>query len=272
MHKTLVVTLIISLILPIVSQAQNILLNSSFEIWLDSLGIQMPFAWFTSEATDSGSATRTTNAHSGLFAIKLTGSDTSAFATTISIVSPQTYYYFSGWCKTQSFAAGAFIITWLKLSQQPAGTPTIIPIYYSNTYRNYNAVLQAPDSAIFVNVTVGTLPYLTIYVDDVTLSDTALTGIEEQPEIKNKEMIGLNISPTPCQNYTFIRYNTSELSQISLSLYDIRGRLIKELISKIKHPQNGIYLLDTKNLKSGIYFVQLKTKHKTINKKLIIQK
>ncbi|MEO0092317.1 MAG: T9SS type A sorting domain-containing protein [candidate division WOR-3 bacterium] len=271
MKRSIILVSIISIFtITTISQARNILLNSSFEIWLDSMGVRMPFAWYTSEVNDSGSATRTTDCHSGLYAIKLTGSDTSAYAMTISISIPGSYYYFSGWCKTQSFTAGAFIITWLKLSQQPATSPTIIPVYYSNTYRNYTLFLQAPDSAVFVNVTIATLPYITIYVDDVTLSDTSLTGIEEQSELKQNKLIEINISPNPCQNSTTITCKIPEPTRASLCLYDINGRLIRILKQTAKNLI--IEPLDTKDLKSGIYFIQLKTPQKTIIKKFIIQK
>jgi hypothetical protein len=70
---------------PYQAPAQNLILNSSFELWFDSLGIRMPFAWYTSEANDSGSATRTTDMHTGIYALKLTGSDTLAYAMTLSL-------------------------------------------------------------------------------------------------------------------------------------------------------------------------------------------
>jgi hypothetical protein len=120
--------------------AQNMLLNSSFELWFDSLGIRMPFAWYTSEANDSGSATRTTDMHTGIYALKLTGSDTIAYAMTLSFCTAGHNYYFSGWTKSTVYIAGSFIITWLKLSQQPLMDPVIATLEFHLPYMDSNGI------------------------------------------------------------------------------------------------------------------------------------
>jgi hypothetical protein len=244
--------------------AQNMLLNSSFELWFDSLGIRMPFAWYTSEANDSGSATRTTDMHTGIYALKLTGSDTIAYAMTLSFCTAGHNYYFSGWTKSTVYIAGSFIITWLKLSQQPLMDPVIIPILRNTSYHNYTQMVQAPDSAVLVNVDVVALPGMTIYVDDVTLSDTVLTGVEEN-SMHQTSSFTLQVLPNPTK---FVIRVDCPLPVDDIKLYDATGKLIKYVSQPIQKP----LLLDVSEFKQGIYFIQASIKGKKTVQKFIVQK
>uniref|UniRef100_A0A7C6A9S9 T9SS type A sorting domain-containing protein n=1 Tax=candidate division WOR-3 bacterium TaxID=2052148 RepID=A0A7C6A9S9_UNCW3 len=231
------------------ASGQNILLNPSFEIWLDTLGVNLPLGWFTSEINFPGSATKTTDAHSGNFALKLVGGDSIAFATTTSIVRANNQYDFRGWCKCVSYVGGSFVINWLTILGNPVGIPTILPISFSTNYRNYTRSVTAPDSAVFVVVTVAALPQATIYVDDVTL-DSITTGLEEDRLSKSDYLI---IQPNPFKNKTMI-YVSNPGSE--LKIYDLTGKLVKS-ISFLRN-----YFLwdgsDNTNilLKPGIYFAQ----------------
>jgi hypothetical protein len=249
---------------PIVS-AQNMILNSSFELWLDSLGVRMPFGWYTSEASDSGSAVRTTDMHSGIYALKLTGGDTMAYAMTITYCQAGHNYYFSGWAKSPSYIAGSFIITWLKLSQQPIMNPVIIPILLHTSYYNFTQIVQAPDSAILVNVDVVALPGVTLFADDVTLQDTVLAGIEENRSSPFASRQALKIYPNPAKSIIYIS-SPSSINQIEL--FDATGKIIR----KINSSDLCNISLDIRHLKDGIYFVQTSTTDKKIMQKLVIQK
>jgi hypothetical protein len=239
------------------------LLNSSFELWFDSLGIRMPFAWYTSEANDSGSATRTTDMHTGIYALKLTGSDTLAYAMTLSLCTAGHNYSFSGWTKSTSFIAGSFIITWLKLSQQPVMDPVIIPILRNTSYHNYTQIVQAPDSAVLVNVNVVALPGVTITVDDVTLRDTVLTGIEDNSATTIN--MAPKIYPNPTRNMINV---SSQLPLNQIQLYDISGILRKDL----SYTEFRNFSLDIRDLKEGIYFLRLTSGDRKVIEKFIIQR
>ncbi len=248
-----------------IASAQNILLNSSFELWLDSVGIRIPFGWYTSEPQDPGTAIRVMDPHTGIYAMQLNGSDTSAYAVTLSICFPGRYYNFSGWCKSNSLIAGTFIITWLKLSSQPVTDPVIIPIYRSTAWRQYTQLLQCPESTALVNVNIVTLPYISITVDDVTLTDTTLSGIEEKHIPFSVDQSTLKIYPNPCNERTQILLNEKSCS---LVLYDITGKFIMN----INKPTSERINLDTRKLQNGIYFLQSVTEKTTLINKLIVQK
>lgn len=227
--------------------AQNIILNSSFEYWIDSVGIRMPFAWYTSEATDSGSAIRVSDAHSGLYALRLNGSDTSAFASTASICFSNNTYSFSGWCKTNAIIAGSFIITWFNLSGAVIGSPVIIPIYRSLNWQRYHQVVTCPESAMVVNLNIVTLPYVYLTVDDVTLTDTTLNSIAENT-CSHSKPINYQLYPNPVKNYLYLNKHVDE--NIQISIYDINGHKRTPL-------KQDNWCIDCQNLPSGIYFVEL---------------
>ncbi len=236
-YKVLVLAILFLLGIQLVN-GQNILINPSFEIWLDTLGINLPLGWVTSEITFPGSATKSTDAHTGDFAVKLVGGDSIAFAATTTLVSPGNQYDFTGWCKCPSLLGGSFIIAWLTLLGQPVGSPTILPIIFSNSYREHTSSLTAPDSSFFVVVTIAALIQATIYVDDVTL-DTVTTDIKEnQPTTFGSEQI--TISPNPFTYSTMISVPKSMFTGApsELNIYDLTGKLVKSFSTC--NPTHGV--------------------------------
>ncbi|OYD13907.1 hypothetical protein CH330_09780 [candidate division WOR-3 bacterium JGI_Cruoil_03_51_56] len=168
-------------------RALNILPNSSFEYWIDTLGVHMPLGWITSEPLYPGSAVKSTESHTGLYCVKLTGGDTAAFVSTITIVRPDYHYHFSGWAKVPSLIGGSFILQFTKLLGEPIGTPEMLPAFHSSDYREYDRWVTAPESAVFLSVSFAAIPTATVYLDDVTLEDTAIIGIEEYQTTKTSE-------------------------------------------------------------------------------------
>jgi hypothetical protein len=264
--KKLAVGLLIILSISPIARAQNIILNSSYELWLDSLGIRIPFGWYTSEPTDSGTAVRIADPHTGIYALQLNGSDTSAYAITLSICFTSHHYNFSGWCKSNSIIAGSFIITWLSLSQQLVGNPVIIPIYRSTSWHQYTQMVQAPDSAVLVNINIVTLPHIAITVDDVTLTDTTITAVEQE---NRHEVFGstLTVYPNPAKTFFNIGLPLSA-NRSSLKIFDVTGKLIKEFNS-LSAEENKISLI---GVSPGIYFMELKSENRNIVQKLIVQR
>jgi len=260
------------LFLPPKIYGYNVILNSSYEIWFDSVGIRMPFGWYTSEASDSGSAVRTADMHSGIYALKLTGSDTLAYATTLSFVTAGQYYKFSGWSKVTSsaFVGGSYIITWLKLSQQPMMDPVIIPILRHTSYYNNTQIVQAPDSAVMVSINITVLPQMTVYFDDVTLSDTVLTAIEEN-EIAGvalrQQRNNFVIYPNPAKTDLTIHFPSHTGSSV-IEIFDVSGNLVK--VKKFKGSKDENVALD--DIKNGIYFLVWKSEHNQGVEKFIVQK
>ncbi len=260
--------LLFNLILLTFVIGQNILINPSFEIWLDTLGVNMPLGWFTSEFNFPGSATKTTDAHTGNFALKLIGGDSIAFATTTALVQANRQYNFNGWCKCPSYLGGSFILNWLSLFGNPVGIPTIFPITMSTNYRNYSGTVTAPDSAVFVLVTVSALPQATVYVDDVTLDSIVSELNENQISTVNQGQVTLQ--PNPFTNQTLIQLSNPEPPFTKLEIYDLTGKLVKSFSGK----QNCLVWEGTDDagvrLRPGLYFARVTIAGKTFTQKIII--
>lgn len=158
--------------------AADILINSSFESWL----FGMPVGWLTSELTSSGSAVQDSNSHTGSWCVKLTAIDTAAYLASATLVQAGNSYDFSGFVCSPGLLGGSFVLQFTTLTGSLVGSPVLIPAYYSGaSYRQYSQWVTAPDSAALVAVTFVTAVGLTAYVDDVTLDDTTIAGVEQPP-------------------------------------------------------------------------------------------
>jgi len=78
--------------------------------------------------------------------------------------------------------------------------------------------------------------------------------------------------PNPCKSFTKIQFELPEASAVALSVYDVSGRLVSQLI-------NGSYdagfyeaRFDASDLSAGIYFYRLKAAGHTAIRKVIITK
>ncbi len=82
---------------------------------------------------------------------------------------------------------------------------------------------------------------------------------------------GLTLAPNPVgQNTAVVRYALSEKSRVTISIYDLSGRLIENLVDANK--KAGQYKIDwnTKQYPTGIYFVRLTAGNYVATKKLTL--
>ncbi len=73
-----------------------------------------------------------------------------------------------------------------------------------------------------------------------------------------------NIYPNPAKDFIFIDFLNSEILDVQILIYDITG---KELLSK--KVNNNDNKIDISSLKSGVYFIKIKTKNQIYTSKLI---
>ncbi len=90
---------------------------------------------------------------------------------------------------------------------------------------------------------------------------------------------GLNYSfrlnqnyPNPFNPVTTISYTVPEYTNVTLSIYDMSGKLVETLINKQHAP--GVYSINFNavNLASGVYFYELKSGNFSATKKLMLMK
>jgi|GEM_PF-1107918 len=84
-------------------------------------------------------------------------------------------------------------------------------------------------------------------------------------------------TPNPCRSHTIIKFSLPLESKVTLSIYDVTGRLIKTLINECKEPGNIVLEWcgeDSrgKKVNPGVYFYILSANDKLLKKKLVVIK
>jgi hypothetical protein len=102
----------------------------------------------------------------------------------------------------------------------------------------------------------------TLHLDDNNIVNT------DNPKID----FGFEIFPQPASNYTNIQVNSDFRGELSLKLFDITGRELKNIYQGqlINYIEN--FHLDTSWLPNGIYIVTISSENFIQSKKLVIQK
>jgi hypothetical protein len=137
-------------------------------------------------------------------------------------------------------------------------------------------ILQTPDGGYIIT---GIKNYsLWSDTSDVYLIKTdehgLVVGIEEVVEenlsATTTKLILYQNQPNPFNISTSIRYQISFENKVTLSIYDINGRLRETLLNEFQKP--GVYKFEWEgnNQASGIYFYQLRSGTQYQNRKLVI--
>lgn len=100
-------------------------------------------------------------------------------------------------------------------------------------------------------------------------NDTLLTSTECAFVAINLSL-SLQNSPNPVSSNTVISYSLDKNTSIQLGIYDINGKRIQDLAHGIQNPGTHSLSWNCSNVSKGIYFMQLKTKDRTLIKKLAI--
>jgi hypothetical protein len=81
-------------------------------------------------------------------------------------------------------------------------------------------------------------------------------------------------NPFSTSVYFEIRTANSELRDLELAIYDIRGKLVHQFSNRSSHSafRNSVYAWDARNQPNGIYIINVKTGKRRFIKKLILQK
>ncbi len=78
--------------------------------------------------------------------------------------------------------------------------------------------------------------------------------------------------PNPFNPVTNIQFSLPKESFVSLKVYDVVGRMVKELVSEFKREGNYSVTFDGSNLSSGIYFYRLESNNFVDTKRMILVK
>jgi hypothetical protein len=162
----------------------------------------------------------------------------------------------------------------ITLSYNPDSTLKWAVTYNCCDSTDYGLAVAADDSG---NVyTIGRSIGIATYYDMATVKYWSYVGIEETNQ-QSAERLLLEVYPNPARTYNKVRYALPNETWVSLSVYDISGRLVKILIDEFQTP--GVHTAtweatDNKNhrVTAGVYFYVLNTNGKNLKKKVLIVK
>jgi type IX secretion system substrate protein len=105
-----------------------------------------------------------------------------------------------------------------------------------------------------------------ISIDNIKIVDGSGTGVES---LENS--LSMNIYPNPASEVVNIKFSAEEITMASLSVYDITGRMVKEMnLENLAFGINNIEL-DVTTIQTGTYIVTLNLNSKVYTHKLMIQ-
>ncbi|MEQ9309202.1 MAG: T9SS type A sorting domain-containing protein [Balneolaceae bacterium] len=97
------------------------------------------------------------------------------------------------------------------------------------------------------------------------------TDITEEPGIPKAFALHQNY-PNPFNPKTIITYAVPSASNIEIRVFDVTGRLVKELVNEFKNVGTHTVTFDASNLASGVYLYQLKANSFSTVKRMLLIK
>ena len=107
---------------------------------------------------------------------------------------------------------------------------------------------------------------MVLELESLELSINANYDVEPSTHLLN------SIFPNPFNPVTTISYNITSIANVNISIHDINGRFVQNLINETKIPGNFSITWYAKNLPSGIYFINMNTESYSTTKKVILAK
>jgi hypothetical protein len=171
---------------------------------------------------------------------------------------------------------GGVDLTWDVISDEGLG------------FRIYRWVDGAPETE---DITSGDLisPDARIYRDESvsggrTYHYTLAVVLADRSEVRSQtvivktkayELMLYQNSPNPFNPSTSISFTLSERARVTLSIYDVRGRLVRTLVDEVMAEGHQEHAWDGKDASgsevgSGVYFYRLTAGKKTISKKMVM--
>ncbi|MEI8204903.1 MAG: phospholipase D-like domain-containing protein [Bacteroidota bacterium] len=142
--------------------------------------------------------------------------------------------------------------------------PNSDPLVFTGSFNwSASAETKNDENAVIVhNATIANVYYQSFYQNFIDEGGTLAVQSGIASEAKPSSIM---LYPNPCNAFVNIKTNdASLLNYTEISLYNIVGKEMHPSISK----HSDSYLIDTKTLQEGIYFLQIKTNNNIEIKKL----
>ena len=285
--KTVFILLVLILNLP-GTFAQ--IVNGGFENWNGT----EPEGWKTSNTSSYTYITKSNDNHSGSYSLSNSVVDVFGFSLGGILFAGQNaegfpiserYSNFSGYYKFIP-ADASDVINVIVIIANASGTDTTaigsgsINLSQSNNFSQFNINIFYIDQSSQANVVKITIMLTNTssfsahvgsicYLDDFSLNYAV--GVEKAPSpVFNYAL--LQNYPNPFNPTTSIKYSIKENTHVTLSVYDVLGREIKNLVNENKNPGEYEVKFDGSGMTSGIYFYRLKAGDFIKSKKMLILK
>ena len=144
------------------------------------------------------------------------------------------------------------------------GSDNEIGIFYQMP--NFNVETYPPATGYY-----DYLNYVYVGKYENDLESLSTTKGNEQDILPSSFVLKQNY-PNPFNPITKISYGIDKASDVKLSLYDVRGGFVENLINKRVSAGNHDFMLDASHLSSGVYFYTMTVDNVSQTRKLILMK
>ncbi len=144
--------------------------------------------------------------------------------------------------------------------------------------QSLDIVLSSSSNVSYLN---STIPYYSSSWPSQRLNNQKTALIYDFPLSNNTEVVSTKLKlsnyPNPFNPSTSISLSLDNDSNVQLSVFNVKGQLIKTICHNYLKRGTHSFVWDGKNhigdsMSSGIYFYQVKTDHQVISKKMVLMK
>lgn len=89
--------------------------------------------------------------------------------------------------------------------------------------------------------------------------------------IIESNITNISVSPNPSENYTNFNFNVKNSNETNISIYDITGKLVDNVINRVTTSGSQSVEYNTSLLTKGIYIYKINSKNEDITGKLIVK-
>lgn len=155
------------------------------------------------------------------------------------------------------------------------GDATVIPSTIAlNTPYSQTFTVSIPNTWDYEQLSVvamvnyagpGISEYQILNAEQVHL-DQLSTSINENESNVN----GLEVSPNPTSDYSYVQFNLVRNSNVTLSVYDVTGKLVQEQNLGVMTRGKQQAIVNANELENGFYFVNLRVGEEQITRKISV--
>ena len=107
--------------------------------------------------------------------------------------------------------------------------------------------------------------------DDTLLIEQAITAFFATASVEENSLnSSLVISPNPSSGEFTVDFRNPETQNIKISLFNVNGQLISELLNETTQTGNTKIKMDLSRYPKGMYYINISDKKGSVNKKIII--